>query len=49
MLRTAMERGRDAREERFWVLLGILNPDVARSPISIAWPWLMAGLRVLAD
>ncbi|HEX5436102.1 MAG TPA: MerR family transcriptional regulator [Gemmatimonadaceae bacterium] len=48
-LRAAMEQGRDAREERFWTLLAVLNPEVARSPISIAWPWLMEGLRVLAD
>lgn len=48
-LRAAIERGRDAREERFWELLAVLNPEVARSPISIAWPWLMKGLRVLAD
>jgi DNA-binding transcriptional MerR regulator len=47
-LHAAIERGRDAREERFWTLLAQLNPDVAGSPISIAWPWLMHGLRVLA-
>jgi hypothetical protein len=44
-----MQRGRDAREERFWTLLAVLNAEVARSPISIAWPWLMEGLRVLAE
>jgi hypothetical protein len=48
-LRAAFERGRDVREERFWTLLAVLNPEVARSPISVAWPWLMDGLRVLAE
>jgi DNA-binding transcriptional MerR regulator len=40
----AFERGRDPREERFWVLLGTLNSRIAQSPMSIGWPWLMEGL-----
>jgi len=44
MLR-AIESGQDAREQRFWQLVGVLNPAVARSPMSVGWPWLVAGLR----
>lgn len=47
-LRRAIERGRDAREERFWELIGILRPDAARSPVAVAWPWLMRGLAAIA-
>jgi DNA-binding transcriptional MerR regulator len=43
----AIEAGRDPREERFWQLVGILKTEIARSPMSVAWPWLMEGLRVL--
>ena len=32
------------REQRFWELLGVLKPDVAQSPMSVAWPWLVAAL-----
>lgn len=46
-LREAIERGRDAREERFWQLVAILRPEAARSPISLAWPWLMRGLEAM--
>jgi DNA-binding transcriptional MerR regulator len=35
----------EAREQRFWQLVGVLKPEVARSPMSIGWPWLIAGLR----
>jgi DNA-binding transcriptional MerR regulator len=35
----------EAREQRFWQLVGVLKPEVARSPISVGWPWLIAGLR----
>jgi len=44
MLR-AIDGNRDMREERFWQLVGILKPHLARSPISVAWPWLMTALR----
>jgi hypothetical protein len=45
LLRTAG----DERDRRFWQLLAVLNPQVAQSPITVAWPWLEAGLRVLAE
>ena len=48
-LQAAMTGERDPREQRFWTLLGVLKPEVARSPISVAWPWLMQGLSVLAS
>jgi DNA-binding transcriptional MerR regulator len=41
----AIERQHDDREQRFWELLGVLKPEVARSPMSVGWPWLIAGLR----
>lgn len=44
MLRV-IEENRNAREERFWELVGVLKPEVGRSPVSIAWPWLVEGLR----
>ena len=44
MLR-AIDADHDSREERFWLLVGVLKPSVARSPISLGWPWLVAGLR----
>jgi DNA-binding transcriptional MerR regulator len=40
---------RDPREERFWQLVGVLKPEVARSAVSVAWPWLMTGVRALAE
>lgn len=48
-LREALARGRDAREDRFWDLIAILRPETARSPIAVAWPWLMRGLAAMAD
>jgi DNA-binding transcriptional MerR regulator len=45
----AIDQGRDAREERFWHLVGVLKPQVARSPVSVAWPWLMSALRAWID
>ena len=39
----------DPRETRFWMLLGELNPAVRRSPVIIAWPWLLRGLDVLSQ
>ena len=48
MLR-AIDAQRDTREQRFWELVGVLKPDVAQSAISIAWPWLVAGLRIWVD
>jgi len=35
----------DDRELRFWQLVGVLKPEVARSPISTGWPWLITALR----
>lgn len=46
-LQRAIEEGHDAREARFWVLVGVLNTEVASSPVSVAWPWLMDGLRAM--
>ena len=43
-----IETWRDPREERFWELVGVLKPEVARSAIAVAWPWLMQGVRALA-
>lgn len=45
----AIETWRDPREERFWELVGTLKPEVAASPIAVAWPWLMHGLRAVAQ
>jgi DNA-binding transcriptional MerR regulator len=41
----AIEVDSDPREQRFWQLISVLKPDLARSPVSVAWPWLLAGLR----
>ena len=38
----------DPRETRFWELMAALNPALAQSPVSMAWPWLMEGLRILS-
>lgn len=46
MLR-AIDDEHGAREARFWALVGVLKPDVASSPISVAWPWLVEGLRAM--
>lgn len=43
-----LEQHGDTREQRFWQLLAVLNPEVARSPITRAWPWLTEGLVGLA-
>jgi hypothetical protein len=48
MLR-AIDAQHDAREERFWELVAVLKPAVARSPISAGWPWLVAALREWVD
>ena len=34
-----------ARERRFWELLAVLRPEIARSPAMIASPWLIEGVR----
>ncbi|MDB4916032.1 MAG: MerR family transcriptional regulator [Gemmatimonadetes bacterium] len=47
-LRDTFTTDGDPRESRFWTLLAELNPAVARSPVSLAWPWLMEGLAILA-
>jgi DNA-binding transcriptional MerR regulator len=41
----SIEADSDPREQRFWQLISVLKPNLARSPVSVAWPWLMAGLR----
>ena len=33
------------KERRFWELVAVLRPDVARSPASVASPWLMEGVN----
>lgn len=33
------------KERRFWQLVAVLRPDVARSPASIASPWLIEGVK----
>ena len=48
MLR-AIDAQADVREQRFWELVGVLKPEVRESAISIAWPWLIAGLRAWVD
>jgi hypothetical protein len=48
-LSRAIEAHRDTREERFWQLLAVLKPEIARSPMSVGWPWLMAALRAWVD
>jgi DNA-binding transcriptional MerR regulator len=35
----------DPREQRFWQLVAVLKPEVGSSAISVAWPWLVDGLR----
>jgi DNA-binding transcriptional MerR regulator len=41
----AIESEDDTREQRFWQLVAVLKPDVGRSAIATAWPWLVEGLR----
>lgn len=48
-LRDVLGTGHDPRESRFWTLIAVLNPSVARSPASVAWSWLTDGLRILAE
>jgi hypothetical protein len=47
-LRDLLRRNGDPRDRRFWQLLSVLNPEVAQSPITVAWPWLEEGLEALA-
>jgi len=44
LLRTA-ESGRFDKEQRFWSLLAILKPEMAKHPAFVVGPWLMRGLR----
>jgi DNA-binding transcriptional MerR regulator len=39
----------DGREQRFWQLVAVLKPEIGRSAISVAWPWLITGLRAWID
>jgi len=41
----SIEKDSDPREQRFWQLISVLKPNLARSPVSVAWPWLITGLR----
>ena len=41
----AIDAQHDTREQRFWQLVAVLKPEVGQSAISVAWPWLMVGLR----
>ena len=47
LLRT-IDAQENHREQRFWQLVAVLKPEVARSAISVAWPWLIEGLRAMA-
>ena len=41
----AIDTGRHAPEQRFWQLLAVLRPEIARSPQLVAGDWLMAATR----
>jgi hypothetical protein len=46
MVLDSFERGQDARAERYWELLGIINGwPAGPSPVTEAYRWLVAGLR----
>lgn len=38
-----------AREARFWDLVAVLKPEIGESLMSVAWKWLMRGLREWAN
>ena len=44
-----LESQRDMGEQRFWELVAVLRPSMARSPLGLAWPWLMEALRHVAE
>jgi DNA-binding transcriptional MerR regulator len=41
----AADSGRFDKEQRFWALLAILKPEMARHPAYVVGPWLMRALR----
>ena len=41
----AIDTGRHAPEQRFWQLLAVLRPEIARSPQLVAGEWLVAATR----
>ena len=41
----AIDTGRHASEQRFWQLLAVLRPEIARSPQLVAGDWLVAATR----
>ena len=42
------EAERDTGEQRFWELAAVLRPSLARTPLGIAWPWLIEALHHIA-
>jgi DNA-binding transcriptional MerR regulator len=43
----AIDTGRHAPERRFWELMAILRPEIARSPQIVAGDWLITATRTL--
>jgi hypothetical protein len=41
----SVDTGRHAPEQRFWVLMAVLRPEVARSPQLVAGEWLVSATR----
>jgi DNA-binding transcriptional MerR regulator len=41
----AADSGRFAKEQRFWQLLSVLRPEMARHPAFVVGPWLMRAAR----
>jgi len=41
----AEENGRFAKEHRFWQLLAVLRPEMAKHPAFVVGPWLMRATR----
>lgn len=41
----SVDTGRHAPEQRFWQLMAVLRPEVARSPQLVAGEWLIAATR----
>jgi hypothetical protein len=41
----AADSGRFDNERRFWELLSILKPEIAKHPTQVVGPWLMRALR----
>ncbi len=39
------ESGRFAKENRFWQLLAVLRPEMAKHPAFVVGPWLMRAVR----